>query len=167
MRPFLTLMLPPLAFQAGTLEPLADLPGMPDNISSAPDGSFWVALFSPNVDAALLIAPVKLLRTFLSFVPSDLLPKVALALPLSCPPLPLYREASPSRSRSKSCPFGPLNNSRCPASATEPPPSSPQTQAKAEGSVVHISKDGEVNCPTNNNIITITGGKREPRMGRG
>ena len=66
----------PLVFQAGTLEPLTDLPGMPDGISSAPDGSFWVALFSPTVDAAVLLAPLKLARTFLSFVPSDFLPKV-------------------------------------------------------------------------------------------
>lgn len=34
--------------QAGTIEPLLEnLPGAPDGVSSAPDGSFWVALVSP------------------------------------------------------------------------------------------------------------------------
>lgn len=42
--------------QAGTLEPLLEnLPGAPDGVSTAADGSFWVALVSPVPPIAKLL----------------------------------------------------------------------------------------------------------------
>jgi hypothetical protein len=42
--------------QAGTLEPLLEnLPGAPDGVSTASDGSFWVALVSPVPPIAKLL----------------------------------------------------------------------------------------------------------------
>lgn len=49
---------PPRSFplQAGTVEPLLErLPGAPDGVSTAADGSFWVALVSPIPPIAKLL----------------------------------------------------------------------------------------------------------------
>lgn len=63
---------------AGTVTPLAEhLPGMPDNISTAPDGRIWVALVSPIIPAAERLAPLPpVLRKVVWRLPDALLPKI-------------------------------------------------------------------------------------------
>lgn len=63
---------------AGTVTPLAEhLPGMPDNISTAPDGRIWVALVSAIVRAAERLAPLPpVLRKAVWRLPDALLPKI-------------------------------------------------------------------------------------------
>ncbi|ORA31768.1 SMP-30/gluconolactonase/LRE family protein [Mycobacterium aquaticum] len=63
---------------AGTVTPLAEhLPGMPDNISTAPDGRIWVALVSSIIPAAERLAPLPpVLRKVVWRLPNALLPKI-------------------------------------------------------------------------------------------
>ena len=66
--------------RAGTYEYLVErLPGTPDNISLAPDGNFWVAIFSPMDDGVASILSNK----WVGFIYSHLKRGVA-------PPLPPY-----------------------------------------------------------------------------
>lgn len=64
--------------QAGTVTPLAvNLPGMPDNISTAPDGRIWVAMVSAVNTAADWLAPrAPILRKLLWRLPDRLTPQI-------------------------------------------------------------------------------------------
>jgi sugar lactone lactonase YvrE len=63
--------------QAGTVTPLvANLPGMPDNISTGSDGRIWVALVTPANRAADWLAPrAPVIRKILWRLPERLQPK--------------------------------------------------------------------------------------------
>lgn len=64
--------------RAGTVTPLAQyLPGMPDNISTGPDGRIWCAMVTPRNAAADFLAPrTPLLRRFLWRLPDRLQPQI-------------------------------------------------------------------------------------------
>jgi sugar lactone lactonase YvrE len=60
----------------GTHEVFMDnLPGFPDNISTRPDGNFWLALYSVRSEAADKLHPSPFLKSQLSKLPKSLWPK--------------------------------------------------------------------------------------------
>lgn len=60
---------------AGVLEVFADnLPGLPDGLSTASDGSFWVAFFSIRSKLIDSIQPFKHLKNFFAKLPKEWLP---------------------------------------------------------------------------------------------
>ncbi|WP_280833497.1 SMP-30/gluconolactonase/LRE family protein [Mycolicibacterium frederiksbergense] len=63
--------------QSGTVTPLAvHLPGMPDNISTGPDGKIWVAMVSPVNVAEKLTPRAPALRRLVWRLPDALMPKI-------------------------------------------------------------------------------------------
>jgi sugar lactone lactonase YvrE len=64
--------------QAGTVTPLAvNLPAMPDNISTAPDGRIWVAMVTPvNRTAEKLLPRAPILRKIIWRLPKKLQPTI-------------------------------------------------------------------------------------------
>lgn len=54
---------------------------MPDGISRAPDGSFWVAIFCPYNRFAGFVAPYKWIRWAISWLPEEITAK-AMIIPL-------------------------------------------------------------------------------------
>ncbi|HME47475.1 SMP-30/gluconolactonase/LRE family protein [Mycobacterium sp.] len=64
---------------AGSVSPLAvNLPGMPDNISTGPDGRIWTAMVTPaNPAADWLVARAPLIRKLLWRLPERMQPQIA------------------------------------------------------------------------------------------
>jgi sugar lactone lactonase YvrE len=59
----------------GAVTVLCDLPAYPDNMSSAGDGTYWIALASPRVAVAERLLPHPMLRRAVAVLPPRLQPK--------------------------------------------------------------------------------------------
>jgi len=59
----------------GSVEPLADLPAYPDNMSSVGDGTYWIALASPRVPIVERLLPHPAVRRIAALLPTALQPK--------------------------------------------------------------------------------------------
>jgi sugar lactone lactonase YvrE len=64
-----------IALPSGEITPLGDLPAYPDNMSSAGDGTFWIALASPRVAIAERLLPHPLLRRIVAVLPTAAQPQ--------------------------------------------------------------------------------------------
>lgn len=53
------------------------LPGFPDNLTRAPDGTFWVAFFTTRNPAAAFLGPRPWLRSIVAKLPQTLWPRPA------------------------------------------------------------------------------------------
>jgi len=61
--------------KAGMTEPFAEMSGMPDGVSPASDGGFWVAVCSPMSDMVRTAAQHRLLRLLFGWLPEALAPQ--------------------------------------------------------------------------------------------
>jgi sugar lactone lactonase YvrE len=64
-----------LSLPDGAVEVLCDLPAYPDNMSSAGDGTYWIALASPRVARAEKLLPHPALRRIVAVLPTRLQPQ--------------------------------------------------------------------------------------------
>jgi sugar lactone lactonase YvrE len=89
--------------QQGRLEVFAEgLPGMPDGISRAADGGFWVAMVSPRSAVLDALAPYPWLRKIIARLPDALLPAVqpfAMVIKLDAAGHPTHVLHDPASSR--------------------------------------------------------------------